>query len=205
MRRTTGATSGLIIFILGAWGALIPFVGPYFNYSYSPDSAWHWSTGRLWLNVLPGVVAMIGGLMLMGSIRRGSAGLGGWLALCAGVWFACGPAVSTLWNHGVPQTGVLLHSRVVRMLEQLGWHSALGVAIVALAGMAIGRLVPYRHAAIAADEGVVAAGPAGERRGGPEQRTTGERGAVADERRGDTDARAEEPTTVRDPDGNTTG
>src|ERR1700754_2671689 len=108
MRRSTGAASGLIILVLGVWGALIPFVGPYFNFSYSPDKTWHWTTGRLWLDVLPGAVAAIAGFMLMGSGRRGRAGLAAWLALCAGVWFVCGPIVSELWNHGVAQTGIPL-------------------------------------------------------------------------------------------------
>jgi hypothetical protein len=144
MRRSTGAASGLIILILGVWGALIPFVGPYFNFSYSPDKAWHWTTGRLWLDVIPGVVAAIAGLMLMGAGRRGRAGLAAWLALLAGIWFVCGPMVSELWNHGVPQTGVPLHAKFTRVLEQLAFYQGIGVAITALAGIALGRLVPYR-------------------------------------------------------------
>jgi hypothetical protein len=176
MRRTTGAASGLIILILGVWGALIPFVGPYFNFSYSPDKTWHWSTGRLWLDVLPGVVAAIAGFMLMGAGRRGSAGVAAWLALCAGVWFVCGPTVSQLWNHGVPQTGVPLHARFTRVLEQLAFYQGIGVAIAALAGAALGRLVPYRQVA-------VEPGPAtGETRVGPGE-TANERTAVSPERR----------------------
>jgi hypothetical protein len=158
MRRTTGAMSGLIITVLGAWGALIPFIGPWFDFSYSPDTAWHWSSGRLWLSVLPGVVAVIGGLMLMGAGARGSAGLGAWLALVAGVWFICGPIVSQLWNHGISQTGLPLHSNGVRVLEQLAFFYGIGAAITALAAFALGRLVPYRRAhpvGAAAEEGVV--------------------------------------------------
>jgi hypothetical protein len=146
MRRTTGAASGLIIFVLGVWGAVIPFVGPWFSFTFSPDDALHWSAGRLWLSVIPGVVAALGGLMLMGSVRRGSAGLGGWLALWAGVWFAVGPTVSQLWNHGVPQTGVPLGGRFIRAMEELAFYQGIGVAIAALAGILLGRLVPYRAA-----------------------------------------------------------
>jgi hypothetical protein len=147
MRRTTGATSGLIITVLGIWGAVIPFVGPWFSFAFSPDDALHWSAGRLWLSIIPGVVAAIGGLMLMGSGRRGSAGLGGWLALCAGIWFVCGPTVSQLWNDGVPQTGVPLGGEFIRAMEELAFFQGIGVAIASLAGIAMGRLVPYRAAA----------------------------------------------------------
>ena len=32
--RTTGAMSGLLILLLGVWGGLIPFIGPYFHYAF---------------------------------------------------------------------------------------------------------------------------------------------------------------------------
>ena len=32
MRRSRGAFSGFLLILLGLWGALIPFVGPYFHY-----------------------------------------------------------------------------------------------------------------------------------------------------------------------------
>jgi hypothetical protein len=146
MRRTTGALSGLVITILGVWGALIPFIGPWFNFSYSPDIAWHWSSGRLWLSVLPGVVAVVGGLLLLGAATRPRAALGAWLAMLAGVWFVCGPIVSQLWNHGISQTGLPLHANGIRVLEQLTFFYGIGAAITALAGIALGRLVPYRPA-----------------------------------------------------------
>ena len=57
MRRSRGALSGVLLMLLGLWGALIPFVGPYFRYAYTPDTAWTYNTGRLWLEVLPGAAA----------------------------------------------------------------------------------------------------------------------------------------------------
>jgi hypothetical protein len=146
MRRTTGALSGLIITILGVWGALIPFIGPWFNFSFSPDTPWHWSAGRLWLSVVPGVVAVVGGLLLLGAATRPRAALGAWLSMLAGVWFICGPIFSQLWNHGISQTGLPLHANGIRVLEQLTFFYGIGAVIAALAGMALGRLVPYRPA-----------------------------------------------------------
>jgi hypothetical protein len=46
--RSRGQTSGgLLLMLLGAWGALIPFVGPYFDHAYTPDTAWTSTSGRL--------------------------------------------------------------------------------------------------------------------------------------------------------------
>ena len=35
-----GRLIGLLLMLLGGWGALVPFVGPYFGYAYTPDKAW---------------------------------------------------------------------------------------------------------------------------------------------------------------------
>src|SRR5260370_1022494 len=34
--RSRGAASGVLLMLLGAWGALVPFIGPYFGYAYTP-------------------------------------------------------------------------------------------------------------------------------------------------------------------------
>jgi len=38
MRRSRGAFSGFLLMLLGLW-APHPFVGPYFDYAYTPDKA----------------------------------------------------------------------------------------------------------------------------------------------------------------------
>ena len=65
MRRSRGAASGFLLVLLGAWGALIPFIGPYFHYAYTPDTAWTYTTARLWLEILPGAAVFLGGILLM--------------------------------------------------------------------------------------------------------------------------------------------
>jgi hypothetical protein len=77
--RSTGALSGLLVILLGIWGGLIPFVGPYFHYAFGSYRTWHYTSARLWLCIVPGAVAVIGGLMLLRSSRRSSGLLGGWL------------------------------------------------------------------------------------------------------------------------------
>ena len=83
MPRSRGAVSGLLLIILGVWGALVPFVGPYFHFAYTPGEVWVWSTARAWLEVFPGVVAAVGGFLLLVSGNRATAMFGGWLAVIA--------------------------------------------------------------------------------------------------------------------------
>jgi hypothetical protein len=137
--RSTGAVSGVLIVLLGIWGALIPFVGPYFDYSFGVNSAWHYTTDRLWLDILPGAAAVFGGVLLMLAATRMAGAVGGWLALLAGAWYAVGPPVSLTWEHGQGPIGRPLFGSTRQMLELVGYFYGLGVLIVALAAFSIGR------------------------------------------------------------------
>jgi hypothetical protein len=163
--RTTGAMSGILIIVLGLWGALIPFVGPYFHYGFG-TATWHFTANRLWLDVVPGVVAIIGGLILLRSSHRSSGLLGGWLAIAAGAWFAIGPVVSLWWHAAGNPIGAPLGGHLRQSLELLGYFYALGIVIAGLAAFAMGRFVSRPRVA---EEPFVAAGAAAgeveERRG----------------------------------------
>src|ERR1022692_4640143 len=98
--RSRGALSGVLLILLGAWGALIPLVGPYFHYAYTPDTAWSLTSGRIWLEIAPGAAAFIGGLIVLVSSLRPVAMFGAWLAALAGAWFAAGITLSELWPKG---------------------------------------------------------------------------------------------------------
>src|ERR1700755_390188 len=78
--RTRGATSGVLVLLLGAWGALVPFIGPHFGYAYTPNATWVMTSGRLWLELIPGVVAALGGLIMIGSASRAVGLWAGWLS-----------------------------------------------------------------------------------------------------------------------------
>ena len=72
-----GALTGFGLVLLGIWGAVSPFVGPYFDYAYAPDKAWTWTAARFWLQVLPGAVAFFAGLILLLTAHRVVAWLAG--------------------------------------------------------------------------------------------------------------------------------
>jgi hypothetical protein len=158
--RTTGALSGLLVIVLGVWGGVIPFIGPYFHYAFGGYKTWHYTSERLWLCIIPGAVAVIGGLMLLRSSRRSSGLLGGWLALAAGAWFAIGPTISLLWHHAGNPIGAPMGGYTRQTLEWLGYFTGLGVVIAALSAFAMGRYFSrprvVEEAPIAADEAAMA-------------------------------------------------
>jgi hypothetical protein len=160
MRRSRGAFSGFLLMLLGLWGALIPFVGPYFHYAYTPDKAWTYNTARLWLEILPGAAVFLGGFLLMIAARRHSALFGAVLAVAAGAWFSLGTMLSPLWNHHVTLGGSpAAATQYTRIMEQLGFFSALGVVVVLIAATAFGRILSV-PAGIKAAEPVTDTAPA---------------------------------------------
>jgi hypothetical protein len=181
MRSLSTRASGFLILLAGLWGGLIPFVGPYFHFTLGPDKSWTWTSGRLYLDVLPAAAAVLGGLILLGFGPHLPGRLGALLALAAGAWFAVGPDVSQLWHAGGVQ-GAGHGSRDVQMLEMLTFHTGLGVLVTALAAWALpGKLRPRGVAAAQATPGTASAGrpaPATERAPAPTRDGAAERERV---------------------------
>jgi hypothetical protein len=157
MRRSRGAMSGFLLILLGAWGALIPFVGPYFDFAFTPDKVWVWTDARGWLQVLPGAVAVVGGLLLLVSRNRATAMIGGWLGVIAGAWFIIGRLSAGLLAIGDVGAPVATTEAKSVALE-LAYFDGLGALIVFLGAAAVGRIsvrsvrdVEYVDRPVAAD------------------------------------------------------
>ena len=139
--RTRGALSGALLVLLGLWGGLIAFVGPYFHFAFTPGTAWTYTSGRLWLEILPGIATVLGGLILLASRVRPVAMFGAWLAALGGAWFAVGRVLSPAWNSsGTVALGTPIGGTLHRALVELCYFTGLGVVIVFLAALSIGRL-----------------------------------------------------------------
>jgi hypothetical protein len=138
MPRSRGAASGFLLILLGAWGAMVPFVGgPYFDFSFSPGQ--DWTAGRGWLEVLPGAATVLGGLLLLVSGNRVTAMFGGWLTVIAGAWFVVGRAFAGPLGLGDVGTPVA-SSDTRRAWLELTYFYGLGALIVFLGALALGRL-----------------------------------------------------------------
>ena len=135
--RSRGALTGFGLVLLGAWGALIPFVGPYFDYAYTPDRTWTWTAARFWLEVLPGGVAFFAGLLLLLTAHRVVAYLAAWAAIAAGAWYVVGPLLAPIWRANY--LGTPVGDRTTVAVENIGMFYGLGAAIILLAAMAAGR------------------------------------------------------------------
>lgn len=137
MPRSRGAASGFLLIVLGGWGAVAPFIGPSLDFAYQPSQ--DWSAARGWLEVLPGVAAVLGGGLLLLSRNRVTAMLGGWVSVLAGAWFVVGRAVAgplALGDVGAP----VASSDDRRLLLELSFFHGLGALIVFLGAVALGRL-----------------------------------------------------------------
>lgn len=109
------------------------------HFAYQPDTPWTWTPERGWLQVLPGAVTAVGGLLLLMSRNRAAAMLGGWLALVGGAWFVLGRLFATPLGLGYPGAPVRTGQTGLLTLE-LAMFSGLGTVIVAIGAMALGRL-----------------------------------------------------------------
>jgi hypothetical protein len=187
--RSTGAVSGLLLVVLGLWGALIPFVGPYFDYSFGVNSTWHYTSDRLWLDILPGALTVIGGLLLIGARTRSAGIFAGWLALIGGAWLVVGPAVSLTWESGQGPIGRPLFGSTRQMLELVGYFYGLGALIVALSAFSIGRFMSRPR--VATEAAAVASGPSRRRRAASRAAAAG---PAADERAAERPAAGERAT-----------
>lgn len=146
--RSLARRVGIPIVLVGAWGGLIPFVGPLFGYSMGAGGAWTWTASRAELHVAPGLAAIVGGLVLITVAGRSGRLAGGLLALVAGIWFLLGPSLSFIGGSSSPMTG---HSMVMGTaasgaslamspLQAIGYHYGPGAIIAVLAAVAVGYM-----------------------------------------------------------------
>jgi hypothetical protein len=148
-----GRVIGVLLMVLGTWGGLIPFVGPYFGYAYTPERAWAYTSGRLWLSILPGAAVFLGGLLIVGSDK--AAAFGAFLAALGGIWFVIGLPVAAyaLTGRGItpgspaPGHGAIFGAATMRFLEQFGFFYGAGVLILFFAAVGLGEVVVARLAA----------------------------------------------------------
>jgi hypothetical protein len=145
IRRSRGAVTGVILVLLGLWGGLAPFVGHYLHFGFTPDTAFGYTTGRLYYSVLPAAAVLIGGVLIIATRLRTLGIIGGVLASLGGLWFVVGSgAVLYLFKRNV-SIGAPLGSAggtytTKEYLEVLALYTALGAVVIFFGALACGRM-----------------------------------------------------------------
>ena len=77
---------GFVVLLLGAWGGIVPYVGPTFGFRKGAGASWQWTTSHSLLWLAPGAAAFLAGLVLLTfgprAFHRGAKGVAPlcWLA-----------------------------------------------------------------------------------------------------------------------------
>lgn len=128
------ALIGLLAILDGAWGGIVPYLGPTFGYSSNGLGSFEWTTMHSLLYLVPGAVAVFAGSCLL-TLRRNSSLFGLLLALC-GAWLVVGViAWPTLYSGLTVFTSAPPDTLFVNIL---GYNLGPGVILAVLGGMALG-------------------------------------------------------------------
>jgi len=141
--RSRGSLCGLALILLGGWAAIAPFAGPSLGFGFTPDLAWHYTAGRLYLSVVPGVVVLLGGLIIALSRSRWFGGFCAFVAAVAGLWLIAGAALIRLLPASQVAsitTGNPFGTSVnEQIFARVAFFSGAGALIVFFAALALGR------------------------------------------------------------------
>jgi len=141
--RSRGAVCGVLLVLLGLWGGLAPFIGPYVHFGYTPDTSWHYDSGRLYFSVIPGAAALLGGLLVLATRNRGVGVFGGILSALGGAWFVAGTAfVIYVLKKSIAVGVPIVPAGAVPLrtyLEQIALFTGVGLLILFVGALAIGR------------------------------------------------------------------
>ncbi|HEX5188162.1 MAG TPA: hypothetical protein VFW16_01375, partial [Streptosporangiaceae bacterium] len=117
--------------------------GPSYGFGYTPDKAWAYTSGRLYLSAVPGAVVLLAGLIIAVTRSRGFGGFCAFVAVLGGAWFIAGAAVLALLpgNQAASiSTGSPLGTGAhVAILTNLALFTGVGALIVFFAAIALGR------------------------------------------------------------------
>ena len=133
------AGMGALAALLGAWAAVVAFVGPEFGYHATNSSSWQWTTANWLLHLVPGAVAFVAGLCVMFLARattlsaRSMLRLAALAIVAAGAWLVIGPALWPVFESGSPYGPA--GTAQTSFTNQIGANLGPGLLLVLLGGM----------------------------------------------------------------------
>jgi hypothetical protein len=141
-RLSTG-TTGLLVMCIAAWGGVVAYAGPTFQFeTRGSTAAWVWNEAHTTLNLAPAIGGLIGGLLMIVAAGWALERIGAMLAMASGAWFLVGPSLEPLWlkaSTGTTMIGTST-SATIRALEGIGYYYGVGGALVLLGAFAVGVL-----------------------------------------------------------------
>lgn len=142
---------GILAVLVGAWGGIVPFVGPTFGFSGDGSASWYWDFAHAMLWLVPGAVAVACGLAMLGLIPRALAGLGrfgslatGIVVVACGAWFVVGSVAWPVLRHSVAVFAPA--SPIKELAYQVGYSLGPGVLLTMFGAFAVGWAVRSRRA-----------------------------------------------------------
>ena len=143
---------GLLAILIGAWGGVVPYLGPTFGFHSTAAGSWFWNWQHALLYLIPGAATVLMGLWMWVLAARTRAGAGrfgsllaGLLLLAAGAWFVLGPVVWPIFY----STAVFEPaSATTNFLHQLGYNFGPGLIIAALGGMTLAHSATRRRVTV---------------------------------------------------------
>ncbi|MGA8297286.1 MAG: hypothetical protein WB770_09615 [Acidimicrobiales bacterium] len=144
MPRLSVEMAGALACAFGAWGGIVPFVGPIFGFSADGTPSWTWNLTHTILFLLPGAAAFVGGLAIVAGSRsvlgrHVGLAIAGALVAIAGAWFIVGPLAWPVLK-GV---SVFSATGALRSLEYwIGYSLGPGGFLIALGSFAFARPTP---------------------------------------------------------------
>lgn len=140
--RLTAGIVGLLAVSVGAWGGIAPYVGYAIHYSADGSATWTWNLQHALLSLLPGAMAVVGGLLLMASawVRREQAsalhgvgiGIAAVLLGLGAVWFLVGAFV---WPIYFTSPVLATASPIRTFADVVGYYVGEGLVLAAMAGV----------------------------------------------------------------------
>jgi hypothetical protein len=138
-----------LVALVAAWGGIVAYAGPTFDFTMGNTAAWTWTQGRATLHFAPALAGILGGLLLLVGRTRPIQQLGSLLGVTAGIWFVIGPSLEPLWTSGSGGSMSMGHSMSMggmqsetkQALEAIGYHYGTGAVLATLAAIALGLLV----------------------------------------------------------------
>lgn len=127
--------AGVVAVLVSAWGGIVPYVGPLFDYSGDGSGSWHWNLAHAVLALAPGILGVLLGVFVIAESRGVVVGKGrltlataGTLLMICGAWFAVGPLAWPILSNG---SGYFVASTHLRVLAyEVGYSIGTGLILV---------------------------------------------------------------------------